>query len=273
MLYLVATPIGNLEDMTFRAVRLLREVSLIAAEDTRTTGKLLKHYAIETPMISYHDHSQQGKLDILLEKLALGDVALVSDAGTPGLSDPGYRLVEAALAAGHQVVPIPGATAAISALVASGLPTDAFLFLGFLPRQQSGRRAALADVAALPFTLIFYEAPHRLLDMLADVAEVLGERQVAIGRELTKLHEEIWRGTAKDAIAYFEQGKIRGELTVVVAGASAAKTVWDEAAVRGAMAAQLAAGVARKQAAAAVAEQSGWRKRAIYQLSLDDEEG
>ncbi|MCI0394930.1 MAG: 16S rRNA (cytidine(1402)-2'-O)-methyltransferase [Chloroflexi bacterium] len=266
VLYLVGTPIGNLEDITLRALRVLREVSLVAAEDTRTTGRLLSHYHIETPLISYHEYSGPGRVAELVERLATADVALVSDAGMPGLSDPGYRLIQAALEAGLTVVPIPGPSAAIAALVSSGLPTDSFLFLGFLPRQQKARRAVLAQVAALPHTLILYEAPHRLLALLADVIRTLGDRAVSVGRELTKLYEETWRGPASQAIAYFGQGPIRGELTVVIAGASGEAIRWDEAAVRAALAAHLAQGLSRKEAAAVVAAQSGWRRREVYNL-------
>ena len=270
-LYLVGTPIGNLEDITLRALRTLREVSVIAAEDTRTTGRLLQEYAVETPLVSYHDFSDEARLAAIVDRLATEDVALVTDAGTPGLSDPGYRLVQAAIAAGVTVTPIPGPAAAVAALVSSGLPTDSFLFLGFLHRQEKARRDALAAIATLPYTLVLYEAPHRLLASLADVAAVLGDRPLVVARELTKLHEEIWRGTASEARAYFGEGQVRGEITLVIAGASEAETRWDEAAVRAAMDAQLARGLRRKRAAAIVAEQSGWRKRDVYDLSLQEE--
>jgi len=267
-LYVVGTPIGNMEDITLRALRVLREVSLIAAEDTRTTGRLLQHHAVETPLISYHDFSDEQRLQELIERLHGADVALVSDAGMPGLSDPGYRLVQAAHEAGIPVSPIPGPSAAITALVSSGLPTDAFLFLGFLPRQAAARRAALAEVRDLPYTLVLYEAPHRLLRLLADVEAVLGDRRLVVARELTKLYEEIWRGTASAAQAHFGADRVRGEITLVIAGASPGATVWDEAAVRDALREAIAAGQPRKQAAAAVAELSGWRKKELYELSL-----
>jgi 16S rRNA (cytidine1402-2'-O)-methyltransferase len=268
-LYLVGTPIGNLEDITLRALRTLREVRLVAAEDTRTTGRLLKHFQIEVPLVSYHDYSGPERAAQLVAVLQEGDVALVSDAGMPGLSDPGYRLVEAAIAAGVTVTPIPGPTAAVAALVASGLPADSFLFLGFLPRQQKARRAALTAVAKLPFTLVLYEAPHRVLALLADLVAVFGERQVVVGRELTKMYEEIWRGSAAGALAYFDSGKIRGEFTLVIAGAPP-EPRWDEAAVRQALQAELAKDLSRKEAAAAVAALSGWSKRRLYQLSLNE---
>lgn len=267
-LYLVGTPIGNMEDITLRALRILREVGLVAAEDTRTTGRLLQHHGIETRLISYHEFSGETRIEELLDRLATTDVALVSDAGMPGLSDPGYRLVQAALEAGVTVIPIPGPSAAVTALISSGLPTDSFLFLGFLPRQQKARRDALAAVATLPYTLVFYEAPHRLLKTLADVQVVLGDRPVVVARELTKYYEEIWRGALDEAIVYFGEDRVRGEITLVVGGASAEEVAWDEAAVRRAMAAKLSEGVRRKKAAAQVAEQAGWRKREVYDLSL-----
>jgi 16S rRNA (cytidine1402-2'-O)-methyltransferase len=267
-LYLVATPIGNLEDITLRALRVLREVSLIAAEDTRTSSYLLKHYEITTPLVSFHDFSDENRLAELIAHLATGDVALITDAGMPGLSDPGYRLVHAAVAAGVRVSPIPGPSAAVAALVTSGLPADNFLFLGFLPRQNKARQEALAAVATLPYTLLLYEAPHRLLALLADVEAVLGDRQVVVARELTKLYEEIWRGTCVDAQAHFGAGSVRGEITVVIAGASEAALLWEEDAVRAAMEAELARGLSRKEAAARVAARSGWRKREVYNLSL-----
>jgi 16S rRNA (cytidine1402-2'-O)-methyltransferase len=272
-LYLVGTPIGNLEDMTPRAIRTLREVRLIAAEDTRTTGRLLHHFQIDTPLKSYHDYSTPERLAELLQTLAAGDVALVSDAGMPGLSDPGFELVRAAIGAGVKVVPIPGPSAVISALVASGLPTDRFLFLGFLPRQQKARRDALLEVATLPFTLVLFEAPHRLLATLADLERVLGDRPVTVGRELTKLFEEIWRGKLSEAATHFGAARIRGELTLVVAGAEAAAGRWPEQAVRVALTEALAAGKSRKAAAAELAPRSGWRKRELYELSLRVSEG
>jgi len=267
-LYLVGTPIGNMEDITLRALRILREVGLVAAEDTRTTGRLLQHHGIETPLVSFHEFSDEERVEQLLERLATTDVALVSDAGMPGLSDPGYRLVRAALDAGITITPVPGPSAAVSALISSGLPTDTFLFLGFLPRQQKARRDALAAVATLPYTLVLYEAPHRLLKTLSDMQVVLGERPVVVARELTKYYEEIWRSSLEEAIEHFGQDRVRGEITLVVGGASAAEIAWEEAAVRRAMAAKLAQGVRRKKAAAEVAKQAGWRKREVYDLSL-----
>lgn len=270
-LYLVGTPIGNLEDISLRALRILAEVDLIAAEDTRTTGRLLKKYDIDTPMISYHEYSSVGRVAKLVRTLETADVALVSEAGMPGLSDPGYRLVQGAIAAGLKVVPIPGPSAVTTALIASGLPTDKFLFLGFAPRQQTARLSALSEVASLPYTIVFYESPHRLLAFLADLEQVFGDRRLSVGRELTKMHEEIWIGSISEAIVYFDQTKIKGEFTLVVEGAQNDALRWSEAEVRSAITAALAEGVRRKEAVARIAEESGWPKRDIYELSLREE--
>lgn len=266
-LYLVATPIGNLEDITLRALRILREVSLIAAEDTRTTRHLLHHYQIVTPVVSYHEFSSPQRLEELVERLQVGDVALVSDAGTPGLSDPGYPLVQEVIRAKIPIVPIPGPTAAIAALVSSGLPTDNYLFLGFLPRRASARRHALSEVANLPYTLVLYESPHRLLGLLEDMKTVLGDRLLCVGRELTKLYEEIWRGTVQEARHYFAAGQIRGEFTLVVGGVPANNSfVWDEEKVRQALQEKMGSGLSHKEASARVANESGWQKREVYEL-------
>lgn len=202
-LYLVATPIGNLQDITGRALEILKQVRLVAAEDTRQTRKLLDHYQIHTPLISYHEHNKLARLAEVLAALEEADIALVSDAGTPALNDPGYELVKAALQAGYQVSPIPGPSAPLAALVASGLPTDAFLYLGYLPRKTSERRTMLGKIAGLPYTLVFLETPHRLLSALQDLQSVLGDRSIAVARELTKLHEEILRGSLSQALAHF----------------------------------------------------------------------
>jgi 16S rRNA (cytidine1402-2'-O)-methyltransferase len=217
-LYVVATPIGNLEDITFRAVRILGEVSLIASEDTRTTRHLLTHFEIKTPLTSYFEHNKQGKLEYLLSRLGEGDIALVSEAGMPAISDPGYELVVAAQAKGIPVVPVPGASAFISALAVSGLPTDACHYMGFLPRRASERKKLLESVAAERVTLAAYEAPHRLKEALHDILSVLGNRRIAVCRELTKLHEEVFRGTVEEAIGHFTE--VRGELTLIIEGAA-----------------------------------------------------
>jgi 16S rRNA (cytidine1402-2'-O)-methyltransferase len=266
-LYLVATPIGNRQDITLRAQIVLRQVSLIAAEDTRHTGRLLAHYEIDTPQISYHEHNKLTRLEAVLQALEKGDVALVSDAGMPGLSDPGYELVRAAIARGVPVVPIPGPSALTAALVVSGLPTDAFVYLGFLPRRPAERRRLLAEMRDQRRTLVAFESPHRLAAALDDVLALLGDRQVAVARELTKLHEEIWRGPASQAREHFA-GQVRGEITLVIAGASAPAN-WDEEQVREQVEQLLDKGISHRQAAKQVAQLSGWTRRDVYQLALD----
>ncbi len=267
-LYLVATPIGNLQDISLRALQLLGEVRLIAAEDTRHTAKLLAHYQIRTPLTSYFEHNKIGKLPDILAALAEGDVALVSDAGTPGLNDPGYELVRATVAAGYPVSPVPGPSAPVAALTVSGLPSDAFLYLGYLPRKAKERRTSLQAVAGYPYTLIFLETPHRLLEALADLRQVLGDRQVAVARELTKLHEEIFRGSLAEAIAHFEAQPPRGEITLVVAGYTARQERWSEAQLAQAIRQHLANDEPAAQSAARLAAQSGWPRRDIYQMIL-----
>ena len=275
-LYLVATPIGNLEDISLRALAVLRQASLIAAEDTRQTAKLLQRYEISVPTVSYHEHNKLSRVDRILNALAAGDVALVSDAGTPGLNDPGYELVQAALAAGFQVSPIPGAASPIAALIVSGLPTDAFLYLGYLPRRGAERRQRLESVGTLPYTLIFLETPHRLLDALVDLQQVLGDRPIAVARELTKLHEQIIRGSISEARAHFEQHEPRGEFTLVIGGASDEPAgPWTEEQLLNALREGLAAGQAQSQLASAVAAKSGWQRREVYRKisGLKEEDG
>ncbi|MBI5829165.1 MAG: 16S rRNA (cytidine(1402)-2'-O)-methyltransferase [Chloroflexi bacterium] len=270
-LYIVATPIGNLEDITARALRTLREVRLIAAEDTRQTAKLLTHFNIATPTTSYFEHNKLAKLDYILEQLQAGDVALVSDGGLPGLSDPGYELIREAIARGITVVPIPGPSAIPTALVASGLPTDAFVYLGFLPRKSGDRARLLTLNADDPRTLICLEAPHRLLDTLAEIQHLLGDRRVAVCRELTKLHEEIFRGTVSEALTRFSPGEVRGEITLVLEGRTelAAPEPWDEARIRAALRDLLALGLERKEAAKQIAAQSGWERREVYKIATE----
>jgi 16S rRNA (cytidine1402-2'-O)-methyltransferase len=268
-LYVVGTPIGNLEDITLRALRVLRQVSLIAAEDTRKTARLLARYDIHTPLTSYFEHNKLAKLDTLLARLAQSDVALVSEAGMPGLSDPGYELVRAALQAGIPVSPVPGPCAAVTALVVSGLPTDSFLYLGFLPRKSSERRRALEDARGERRTLVLYEAPHRLLECLADIEAVLGDRPIAVARELTKLHEELYRGTVSQARQHFA-GEVRGEITLVIGGAAEEALAWDETRVRARLAELLAQGLGRKEAAQQAAAESGWPRRQVYKLDIGD---
>lgn len=220
-LFLVATPIGNLEDITLRALRVLREVRLIAAEDTRHTRRLLDHYAITTPCISYHEHNKLVRLDTILATLALGDVALVSDAGTPAISDPGVELVRACIAANFPVSPVPGPSALLAALVASGLPTDRFAYVGFLPRRGAERRQLLAEMASLTLTLVCFEAPHRLLETLQDILAVLGDRRIVVANDLTKRFEEFRRGSVTDMVAHFSLQRPRGEYTLVIEGLAA----------------------------------------------------
>ena len=220
-LYIVATPIGNLEDITLRALRILKEVGLIAAEDTRHSRKLLSHYGISRPLTSYFDHNKEFKGNYLLEKLTEGvSVALISDAGTPCISDPGYQLVRDAVAAGITVVPIPGPSAAITAIAASGLPTDRFAFEGFLPNRQGKRRERLASPRDERSVLIFYESPNRLVATLEDMAEILGDREAVVARELTKLYEEFVRGSLTFLAERFRERKVRGEVVVIVAPAT-----------------------------------------------------
>jgi 16S rRNA (cytidine1402-2'-O)-methyltransferase len=217
-LYLVATPIGNLADITHRALQVLKDVDLIACEDTRHTHKLLQHYAITTKTISYHEHNEQQRAAHLIDLLKQGsDVAVVSDAGTPSISDPGFRLVRAAIESDVPVVPVPGPSALISALIAAGLPTDEFFFAGFLPSRSNARRAKLNELRSIPGTLIFYEAPHRLAMTLTDAYEILGEREAVVARELTKLHEEIRRGRLSELSSHYaDEENPRGEIVVLI---------------------------------------------------------
>jgi len=217
-LYLVATPIGNLADITHRALQVLRDVDLIACEDTRHTRKLLQHYSIDTKTVSYHEHNEQQRTSELIELLKQGSsVAVVSDAGTPAISDPGFRLVRAAIEIGINVVPVPGPSALVSALIAAGLPTDEFFFGGFLPPKSTARRARLSELRSVPGTLIFYEAPHRLAASLKDAYEILGEREAVIARELTKLHEEIRRGRLSELSKHYSTDEQpRGEIVLLI---------------------------------------------------------
>ncbi len=270
-LYVVATPIGNLEDMVPRAVSVLQTVAVIAAEDTRHSKRLMQHFNIATPMLAYHDHSGAITTERLIQRLQAGDaVALISDAGTPLVSDPGYRIVDAAISAGIQVIPIPGASAAIAALSAAGLPSDRFSFEGFLNAKQVAREKQLQALAAEPRTLIFYEAPHRVLACLQDMATVFGgERVVVLARELTKTYETIRRGTLRELVSWVEQdpNQQKGECVLLIQGASdqgddsleAGKKVFDI----------LAAELPLKQAAALAAKISGAKKNQLYQYGLD----
>ncbi len=263
-LYLVATPIGNLEDITLRALRVLREADLIACEDTRQTGKLLRHFEIvDKPMVSYHEHNEAARARELLAKLEAGaSIALVSDAGTPLVSDPGYRLVTAAIGAGIPVVPIPGASAVLGALAAAGLPTDAFRFCGFLPPKSGQRKKALEALRGEGCTLVFYEAPHRIVDALSDIAAVYGDRPVAVARELTKLHEEFLRGTAEEVRAQLAaKPLVKGEITLLIGkGTPVIAATPVEDAVRDLE----QKGVPRMDAIKQVARERGLSKREVY---------
>lgn len=269
-LYIVPTPLGNLEDITLRALRILREVSLIAAEDTRITRRLLDHYAITTPLTAYHEHNKITKLDPIFAALEQGDVALVSDAGTPGISDPGYELIRAALDRAITVVALPGPAAAITALVASGLPTDSFIYVGFLPRKDKALRDFLHTLQPEQRTIIAYESPNRLVNALRAIGDVLGNRPIAVGRELTKYYEEVKRGPVSTVLAHFQQTDPRGEITLVIGGAPPQPPVeWDADQIRAALISRLAQGDSRKEAAKAVAAEAGWDRRELYRLSLD----
>jgi 16S rRNA (cytidine1402-2'-O)-methyltransferase len=266
-LYLVATPVGNLEDITLRALRILRQVSLIATEDTRTTGQLLKHFDLHCPLLSYYEHNKVTRLERVLAALEQGDVALVSEAGTPLFSDPGHELVLAAIERGFPVVSIPGPSALTAALPASGLSLDRFLFLGFTPRKVGERRRWLQEVATQTVTLVCFEAPHRLRETLADLVDILGrERRIAVCRELTKLHEEIWRGTLAEAQQEWSQREPRGEFTLVIAGAPPA-AIWDAPRVEAVLTEIMQAGGSVKEAVRQVTDQSGWAKRDVYALA------
>lgn len=266
-LYLVATPIGNLEDMSPRAVRILKEAVLIAAEDTRHTGKLLKHFEIETPVTSYFEHNKINKLDLILDKLSSGDVALVSDAGTPAINDPGYELVRASLASGFDVRPVPGPSAPLAALTVSGLPTDSFLYLGYLPHKTSERHKAVGQVANLSHTLIFLESPYRIVESLEDLLSVLGDRKICVAREMTKMFEEYWRGSISRAVKYFKSQPARGEFTLVVEGKPKdANEKWTEEELLDAIRKELAEEKSAREISAELAEKSGWAKREIYAL-------
>ena len=269
-LYVVGTPIGNLEDITFRAVRILQTVDLIASEDTRHTGKLLQHFQIKAPQVSYHDHNRNSRIPELLGQLSAGKaIAIVTDAGMPGISDPGYELVKACVEAGIPVVPIPGACAAITALSASGLPTEQFVFEGFLPAKGQHRLARLEFLQAEARTIIFYEAPHRLRQTLEDLAEVLGkDRQVVLARELTKLHEEFWHGTIGDATLHYSEREPQGEYTLVVAGLPPALPQLSQAELKAELQQLMAQGISRSQASRQLAKVTSLPRRQLYQLTL-----
>jgi 16S rRNA (cytidine1402-2'-O)-methyltransferase len=266
VLYIVATPIGNLEDISLRALRTLREVKLIAAEDTRRTKQLLGAYDIKTPTTSYHERNKLAKLDYILNRLEDGDVALVSDAGMPGISDPGHELIVAANQRGIDVVPIPGASVVITALVVSGLDTEKFIYLGFLPHKAGARQKLLKSVADEYATIVVLESPHRLLAALNDVLEVLGDREIAVCRELTKLHEEVFRGRVSQAREHFAEP--RGEFTLVIEGKKEPEKRQLTEAIEKQLKQMRRSGVGAKQAVAKLAEESGLSKKELYQAWL-----
>ena len=271
-LYVVGTPIGNLEDLTPRAARILGEVSLIAAEDTRVTRRLLSHLGIHVPMVSYNEHNQHQRLPALLEDLGSGDLALVTDAGMPAVSDPGSDLVAQAAAAGFQVEAVPGVSAVTTALSMSGMSGDGFLFLGFLPRKARERRAKLEGLTESTHTLVVFEAPHRLKATLRDILAVLGEREMSICRELTKLYEEVFRGTASEALAHFSEP--RGEFVLVIRGvtptAAASGPTDDQLEEAGQRLESLRKdGVRAKDAVAQVSDALGMTKNRVYQMWVE----
>jgi 16S rRNA (cytidine1402-2'-O)-methyltransferase len=268
-LYIVATPIGNLEDITLRAIRVLKEVALIAAEDTRHTRHLLDRYQIETQLTSYHDHNKEEKAPVLVERMLEGkSVALVSDAGTPGISDPGYFLINLAIGQKIPVVPIPGATAAVAALSVSGLPTDRFIFEGFLPAKRMARRKRLHELAKEERTIIFYEAPHKIIKTIEDMLEVFGDRRAVITRELTKIHEETIRGNLSDILKHLQEGTIKGEFTIILHGAAAEPLKQDIDTAEYLKNLMLHRGLSKKEAISIAAEELGLPKKEVYKESL-----
>ena len=268
-LYIVATPIGNLEDVTLRAIRVLKDADLIAAEDTRHTKHLLDRYQIETQLTSYHDHNKEEKAPVLVARMLEGkNIALVSDAGTPGISDPGYFLINLAIDQGISVIPIPGATAAIAALSVSGMPTDRFVFEGFLPAKHMARRKRLQDLAKEDRTIIFYEAPHKVLAAIRDMLEVLGDRRAVFTRELTKIHEEAIRGTLSGILKHLQTGSLKGEFTIIVHGASSEPLLKDIDTAEYLKNLIIHRGLSKKEAVAAAAKELGLPKREVYKESL-----
>jgi 16S rRNA (cytidine1402-2'-O)-methyltransferase len=265
-LYVVATPIGNLEDITPRAIRILKEVKLIAAEDTRKTRTLLSAYGIKTPTTSYFEHNKLTKLDYILSVLEQNDVALVSDAGMPGISDPGYELITAVIQQNKRVIPVPGPSALITAVVISGLPTDSFYYLGFLPHKSGDRRRLLQNKAAEKSTLVFFESPHRITKSLEDILEVLGDRQCAVCRELTKMHEEVFRGKVSAALEHFINP--RGEFTLVIAGCAESARPTPNENIEENMRQLQSGGLTAKEAIQEMADRTGLTRKQLYQTWL-----
>jgi 16S rRNA (cytidine1402-2'-O)-methyltransferase len=271
ILYIVATPIGNLEDITLRALRALREADVIAAEDTRHTQILLSHYDIQTPLTSYHEHNEKTKAQELVTRLARGkNIALVSDAGTPAISDPGFRLVVQAIRAGVRIIPIPGASALTAVLSVSGLPTDRFVFEGFLSVKKRQRRERLQTLRDETRTLIFYEAPHRLKDTLDDIHELLGDREAVLAREVSKIHEEFLRGPVSTLVRTLDSGHVRGEITLIISG-SAGESAVDEDRLKAEIRELKSQGLRVKEIAEILGEKFGYPKKDIYRLALRGE--
>ena len=256
--------------MSPRAIRVLREASLVAAEDTRRTRKLFARFDVHTKLLSYFEHNQLQRLNDLLAALESGDVAVVSDAGTPGLNDPGFEVVRAAIARGHHIVPIPGPAAPIAALVASGLPTNGFVYLGFLPRKPGSRRALLKEWGSQRLTLVALEAPRRLKASLRDIESVLGQRPLAVARELTKLHEEIFRGSAEQALAYFQSAPPRGEVTLIVRGRPRQGEKWTPDEVLHAVRDRVGQGLPLGRISGEISKVSGWERRTLYEMAVEE---
>ena len=269
ILYIVATPIGNLEDITFRAIRILKYVDLIAAEDTRHTRHLLERFQIGTQLTSYHDHNKEEKAPVLVARLLEGkNVALVSDAGTPGISDPGYFLINLAIDQAVPIIPIPGATAAIAALSVSGMPTDSFVFEGFLPSKHTARIRRLQNLIKEERTIIFYEAPHKIIRTIEDMLEILGDRRAVVTRELTKIHEETIRGTLSGILKRLISAAIKGEFTIIIHGASSEPLKQDIDTAEYLRNLMLHRGLTKKEAISTAAEELGLPKKDVYKESL-----
>jgi len=269
VLYVVATPVGNLEDITLRALRVLKEADLIAADDTRHTRKLLSHYGITTPLTSYYDQIEVNKAPALITRLQAGQtIALVSDAGTPGIADPGYRLVKGAWEAGIRVVPIPGASSLTALLSAGGLPTDRITFEGFLPAKKGRRQKALERLKHEERTLVLFESPHRLADLLTDLEQICGDRQLVIGRELTKMFEEVLRGSVSELRVRLQGQEIKGEVTLLVAGWNAADDADEEQPLTTEIQMLEAEGLSLKEIAQVISERRGISKREVYALGV-----
>jgi 16S rRNA (cytidine1402-2'-O)-methyltransferase len=269
ILYIVATPIGNLEDITLRALRVLKEVDLIAAEDTRRTRQLLAHYDIHTPLVSYHSHNLRSREAFLLRELRQGKrIALVTDAGTPGISDPGEHLVQRAIEESIALVPIPGPSAFVAALSVSGLPTHRFLFSGFLPSQPSGRRKFLESLRDRPETLLFYESPRRIRKLLEEAQSILGQRRVVVAREITKVFEEVYRGTIREVLERLGEGEMKGEVTVVIEGSSQKEKALEGSPREALLHYHRELGLSMKEAIDRLASETGLSKRELYRESL-----